>query len=225
MHGVAVVVTCFALLALLLAWSRWLARRRLAAAGHLAMAIAAAAGSLLMWSVTTGLESYEPEPKGQPIAGLYVERTGSQRFRATLTRLPAGRIQVFELTGDQWRLEARTLDWQGPAAQIGLDRMYRLERLSTRAKRPLSSPETAGARFSLGTDAPNDLWARGRTSPAWMRHVRGGHADGPWTPLADAALFTIWLDGQALRVDAANEAAVAAVKPAATAGAEGPALR
>jgi hypothetical protein len=58
-----------------------------------------------------------------------------------------------------------------------------------------------------------------------MRHVRGGHADGRWTPLADAALFTIWLDGQALRVDAANEAAVAAVKPAATAGAEGPALR
>lgn len=225
MHGVAVVVTCFALLALLLAWSRWLARRRLAAAGHLAMAIAAAAGALLMWSVMAGLESYEPEPKGQPIAGLYIERTGSQRFRATLTRLPAGRIQVFELAGDQWRLEARTLDWQGPAAQIGLDRMYRLERLSTRANRPLSGPETSNARFSLGTDAPNDLWARSRTSPAWMRHVRGGHADGPWTPMADAALFTIWLDGQALRVDAANEAAVAAVKPAATAAAERPALR
>ena len=225
MHGVAVVVTCFALLALLLAWSRWLARRRLAAAGHLAMAIAAAAGALLIWSVMAGLESYESEPNGQPIAGLYVEKTGSQRFRATLTRLPAGRIQVFELTGDQWRLEARTLDWQGPAAHLGLDRMYRLERLSTRSNRPLSSPETAGARFSLGTEAPNDLWARGRTSPAWMRHVRGDHANGPWKPLADAALFTIWLDGQALRVEAANEAAVTAVKPAAEAGAERPGLR
>jgi hypothetical protein len=224
-HGVAVVVTCFGLLALLLAWSRWLARRRLAAAGHLAMAIAAAAGALLIWSVMAGLESYESEPKKQPIAGLYVEKTGPQRFRAILTRLPAGRIQVFELTGDQWRLEARTLDWQGPAAQLGLDRMYRLERLSTRSNRPLSSPETAGARFSLGTDAPNDLWAKGRTSPAWMRHVRGDHANGPWKPLADAALFTIWLDGQALRVDAANEAAVTALKPAAEAGAEGPGLR
>jgi hypothetical protein len=224
-HGAAVVITCFALVTLLLAWSRRLAGRRLAAAGHVAMAIAAAAVALLMWSVTAGLESYEPEPKGQPIAGLYVERTGSQRFRATLTRLPAGRIQVFELTGDQWRLEARTLDWQGPAAQIGLDRMYRLERLSTRANRPLSSPETAGARFRLGTDAPNDLLARGRTSPAWMRHVRGGQADGRWRPLADAALFTIGLDGQALRVDAANEAAVAAMKPAAAARAEEPGLR
>ena len=40
-QGVAIVVTCFALVALLLAWSRWLARRRLAAAGHATMAIAA----------------------------------------------------------------------------------------------------------------------------------------------------------------------------------------
>jgi len=224
-HGAVVVVTCFALVALLLAWSRWLAGRRLAAAGHVAMAIAAAAGALLMWSVTAGLESYEPVSRGQPIAGLYVERTGSQGFRATLTRLPAGRVQVFELTGDQWRLEARTLDWKGLAAQIGLDRMYRLERLSTRAARPLSGPETAGSSFSLGTDAPNDLWARGRTSPGWMRYVHGGHADGPWRPLANGALFSIWLDGAALRVDPANEAAVAAMKPPAGTRAEAPALR
>ncbi len=225
MHGAAVVVTCFALVALLLAWSRWLAGRRLAAAGHVAMAIAAAAGALLMWSLMTGLESYEPALRDQPIAGLFVERTGSQSFRAMLTRLPAGRVQVFELTGDRWRLEARTLNWQGLAAQVGLDRMYRLERLSTRANRPLSGPETAGSSFSLGTDSPNDLWARGRTSPAWMRYVRGGHADGPWRPLADGAHFTIWLDGEALRVDPANEAAVAAMKPAAGARAERPGLR
>jgi hypothetical protein len=224
-RGAAVVVTCFALVALLLAWSRWLARRRLAAAGHVAMAIAAAAGALLMWSVTAGLESYEPVMRDQPIAGLFVERTGSKGFRATLTRLPAGRVQVFELMGDQWRLEARTLNWRGLAAQIGLDRMYRLERLSTRAARPVSGPVTGGSSFSLGTDAPNDLWARGRTSPAWMRYVRGGHADGPWRPLANGALFTIWLDGEALRVDSANEAAAAAMRPSAGTRAEAPALR
>jgi hypothetical protein len=224
-HGAAVVVTCFALVALLLAWSRWLAGRRLAAAGHVAMAIAAAAGALLMWSLMSGLESYEPALRNQPIAALYVERTGSQNFRATLTRLPAGRVQVFELKGDQWRLEARTLNWQGIASHVGLDRMYRLERLSTRAARPLSGPETGGSSFSLGSDAPNDLWARGRTSPSWMRHVHGGHADGPWRPLANGAYFTVWLEGEALRVDAANEAAASAMKPDAGARAEGPGLR
>ncbi len=225
MHGVAVVVACFALVALLLAWSRWLAGRRLAAAGHVLMAITAAAGALLMWSVIAGLESYEAALHDQPVASLHLERTGAQSFRATLTRLPAGRVQVFELAGDQWRLEARTLSWQGLAAQIGLDRMYRLERLSTRATRPLSGPEASGSSFSLSTDSPNDLWARGRTSPAWMRYVHGGHADGPWRPLANGALFTIWLDSEALRVGPANEAAAAAMRPPAGTRAEAPALR
>ena len=86
-------------------------------------------------------------------------------------------------------------------------------------------PDAVGSSFSLGTDAPNDLWARGRTSPAWMRYVHGGHADGAWRPLADGAYFTIWLDGEALRVDPANEAAVAAMKPPAGARAETPGLR
>lgn len=213
MQGVAVVVTGFALVALLLGWSRWLARRRLAAAGHVLMAIAAASGALLMWSVLAGLESYEPVPRDQPIAALYLERTGTQAYRATLTRLPAGRVQVFELNGDQWHLEARTLDWQGLAAQLGLGRRYRLERLSTRAARPMSRPEIPASSYGLGGDAGNDLWAKGRTSPAWMRHVRGGHADGPWQPLADGALFTVRLDGKALRVEPANQAAAAVSTP------------
>jgi hypothetical protein len=212
-QGVAVVVTGFALVALLLGWSRWLARRRLAAAGHVLMAISAASGALLMWSVLAGLQSYEPVPHDQPIAALYLERTGTQAYRATLTRLPAGRVQVFELTGDQWRLEARTLDWQGLAAQLGLGRRYRLERLSTRAARPLSRPEFPASSYGLGGDAGNDLWAKGRTSPAWMRHVLGGHADGPWQPLADGALFTVRLDGKVLRVEPANQAAAVSTPP------------
>jgi hypothetical protein len=166
-----------------------------------------------MWSVLAGLESYEPVPRDQPIAALYLERTGTQAYRATLTRLPAGRVQVFELNGDQWRLEARTLDWQGLAAQLGLGRRYRLERLSTRAARPMSRPEIAASSYGLGGDAGNDLWAKGRTSPAWMRHVLGGHADGPWQPLADGALFTVRLDGKALRVEPANQAAAAVSTP------------
>ncbi len=225
MQGVAVVVTCFALVALLLAWSRWLARRRLAAAGHVLMAIAATSGAVLVWSVLAGLESYERVLPDQPIAGLFFQKTGTQSFRATLTRLPAGRVQVFELNGDQWRLEARTLDWQGLAAHLGLSRMFRLERLSTRASRPLSGPPVAVSSYGLGSHAGNDLWATARTRPGWMRHVHGGHADGPWQPLVDGALFSVWLDGTALRVDPANKAAGAVSKPSSGNRAERPGFR
>lgn len=218
MRGVALVLAAFALVALLLAWSRWLARRRPAAFGHVVLAVLAGWSALMLWSVLGSLETYERATPGQPIAELYVEQTGSQRFRGTLTRLPAGRVQVFELSGDEWRLEARTLEWQGWAAELGIGSLYRLERLLTRA-RPDATADAGGAapaasRFQLASDAGDDLWAKARTRPAWARHVEGGHADGPWRPLTDKALYSVWLSGPALRVEAAGEAAVGEARPA-----------
>ena len=217
MRGVAVVLACFALITLLLAWSRWLAGRRLAMLGHVVLAVVAGWAALVLWSVMGSLVSYEPVLRGQPAAELYFEQVGSGTFRGTLTRLPGGRVQVFELTGDQWRLEARTLDWQGRAATLGLDDMYRIERLSTRS-RPASDTGTgsdrpATSRYALASDTGEDLWAKARTRPGWMRHLRAGHADGPWLPMIDGARFTVWLAGPALRIEPGNEAAAAGVKP------------
>ena len=218
MRGVALVLAAFALVALLLAWSRWLARRRRAAIGHVVLAVVTGWSALMLWSVLGSLESYERAMPGQPIAELYVEQTGSQRYRGTLTRLPAGRVQVFELSGDEWRLEARTLEWRGWAAELGIGSLYRLERFLTRARPGVSAegdPAAPGtSRFQLASDSGEDLWAKARTRPAWGRHVEGGHADGPWRPLADKALYSVWLTGPALRVEAAGEATVGEARPA-----------
>ena len=91
--------------------------------------------------------------------------------------------------------------------------MYRLERLITRAVPPLSGPQIAASSYALGSDGGNDLWTRGRTGPGWTRHIHAGHADGPWQPLADGALFTVRLDGEALRVEPANKAAAVSTPP------------
>lgn len=217
MRGVAVVLACFALIALLLAWSRWLAGRKLAMLGHLALGVAAGWAALVLWSVMGSLVSYEPMVRGQPVAELYFEQVGSGSFRGTLTRLPAGRVQVFELTGDQWRLEARTLEWQGRAATLGLGHMYRIERLSTRTQpgsdAATGSDRPATSRYALASDTGEDLWAKARTRPGWMNHLRGGHADSPWRPMVDGARFTVWLAGPVLRIEAANAAAAAGFKP------------
>lgn len=211
MRGVVVVLSGFALIAVLLAWSRWLAGRRFASAGHGVLAIATGWVALVLWTVAGSLESYQPAVRGQPVAELFLEQTGSRSYRGTLTRLPVGRVQVFELEGDQWRLEARTLDWRGWAAGIGLAPMYRLELLGTRVVRSSGegtpAPLGSVSRFALAEDTGDDLWAKARTQPRWMRHLEGGHADGPWRPLADEARYTVWLVDGTLRVEAANEAA------------------
>jgi hypothetical protein len=217
-RGVAVVLACFALIALLLAWSRWLAGRKLAMAGHVFLGVAAGWAALVLWSMTGSLVSYESVVPGQPVAELYLEQVGSRSYRGTLTRLPAGRVQVFELAGDQWRLEARTLEWQGRAARLGLDSMYRLERLSTRPQPgpdgEAGSDRPTSSHNALAADTSEDLWAKARTRPGWMLHLKGAHADGPWRPMIDGARFTVWLAGPgALRIEPANEAAAARDKP------------
>ncbi len=218
MTGVAALLAGFALLAVLLAWSRWLAHRRWAAVGHVLLAVTAGCGALLSWSMQQSLRSYEPVIHGQPVAELYVEKIAARRYRGTLTRLPAGRVQVFELPGEQWRLEARTLDWQGRAAELGLGSRYRLERLGSRRDPRSIAGDAPGAAetasYRLGADDGDDLWAKARTGTVWARHLRGGRADGPWQPLAGDARFTVWLEPGGLRVEPANESATASLHPA-----------
>ena len=94
MRGVAVTLAGFTLLASLLAWSRWLARRRLASLGHAVLAAACAALAAFLLVVTDGLESFSPVRPGMAIAELRFDDAGPGRYRATLVRLPEGRVQV-----------------------------------------------------------------------------------------------------------------------------------
>lgn len=208
MHAVAVVLAGFALTALLLGWSRWLVRRRRAAAGHWLLAAVAATGSLMLWPLVADLETYDPLVNEMTVAELHFEQTGSRQFRATLVRLPSGRTQVFELTGDQWRIDARTLEWQGTAAELGLRPVYRLERLATRHSRPVADggPATPMS-FGLSAASGADLWARSRSSERWARHLSGRHAAGPWKPMANGARYVVRMGNGTLRVVASNEAA------------------
>ena len=91
------------------------------------------------------LRTYEPIPTNGLVAQVSCERTAPRTFRVTLTRLPEGRMQVFELTGDEWRIEARTLVWKGRATQVGLDPAFRWERLTSRHLR-VTAPRKSASR-------------------------------------------------------------------------------
>ena len=132
MLGVIAVCVAFGLLALLLSLSRWLAHRPWAAAGNLAVGLGLLVFAQWLWPPVLHLQSYEPMRTKAPVAQVHSERTGPSSYRVTLTRLPAGRMQVLEMAGDEWRLDARTLVWIGRAAKLGLPDSYRLDRLSGR---------------------------------------------------------------------------------------------
>jgi hypothetical protein len=138
------------------------------------------------------------------VAELFFEQTGASRFRATLTRMPSGRMQVFELTGDQWRLDLRTLQWSERAAQFGPQARYRIERL---ASRPTESGQPVSVHELAVAGSPVPLLGRlgsARGTPLLEARDRAG----PWQPMANGARFQVRLtEGGAIEAEARNEAA------------------
>jgi hypothetical protein len=241
MLGVIALCVAFGLLALLLSLSRWLAHRPWAAAGNLAVAIALLLVAQRLWPPVLHLQTYESMRPKALIAQIHCERTGPSAYRVTLTRLPAGHMQVFEMSGDEWRLDVRTLVWTGRAAKLGLPDSFRLDRLSGRylhtelapevaptatpAARPDATPESVPTllvptsyALSDEEEAGEDIWAQARTESGWKRHVDARHAYGPWRPLADGARYDVSMTrvpGKAevvLDARPANEAAAKAMR-------------
>lgn len=208
MGPVLVVLAGFAVIAALLAWSRWLAGRRWAAAGHLLLTallgLAVAGG----WPVARYVQTFEPWAPERPVAELFFERIGPSRFRAAVTHLPTGRMQVVELAGDEWRLDLRLLDWTEGAAHFGARPRCRVEAVSSRPAPAAAAglPRGTTARLT-GGDEPVPWPARlGTNRGRPLVATRSLH--GPWLPLLDGARFDVRVNAaEAVDVDPRNAAA------------------
>jgi hypothetical protein len=203
MNGALLVFAGFAIVTTLLAWARWLAGRRWAAAGHLLMALVAAWVVATAWPVASHLSTYVQAAREQAVAELFLERTGTRRYRALLTWLPSGRTQAFDLVGDEWRLDVRSLRWSPRAGELGLRPLYRLERLAVRSA---AAADGAGGtaqpplEFALAGPRGVDPWSRPQPGRLWSAAARSTTLQGPWQPLADGRRYEVRLRDDALRV-------------------------
>jgi hypothetical protein len=225
MLGALLVVVFFGVVALLLGFSRWLAHRPWAAAGNVAIGLALFATAHAYWPAVAHLRTYERLPAEAMVAQVYCERTGPGNYRLTLTRLPGGRMQVYEIGGDEWRIDARTLVWKNRASQLGLPASFRFERLTSRYLRTGNPEESAdagavirspeGYALADASEVGEDVWSQARTGLRWSADVEPGRAYGPWRPLADGARFDVWMSHAPGALDARLDA-----RPANKAGAQ-----
>jgi hypothetical protein len=215
MSASLLVLAGFALVTALLAWSRWLAGRRWAAAGNGLLAIAAAGFLATVWPVVRNLDTYQPMRPNQAVAEVFFEQAGARRYRATLTRLPSGRMQVFELEGDEWRLDARGLDWTPRAVALGLRPIYQLVLLEARTAAAAGAPAGRSSRFTLHDAKGTDLWSRLGAGSRWSVAAGALTLPGPWQPMVHRQRFHVRLDGaSALAVVAGPSQVVERTSPA-----------
>jgi hypothetical protein len=192
MPPVLLVLAGFALVTALLAWSRWLAGRRWASAGHALLALGAAVCVATSWPMARQLADYEPEVTGEAAIGeLSFEQLASDRFRVTLTRLPSGRMQVFDLQGDEWRLDVRTLRWTGYAADLGLAPRRRLERLASRTAAATDMAPATVTAYRLAGIEQDGAWPP--SGSPWARAISASEQSSQWQPLVGGTRFRVRL--------------------------------
>ena len=115
--------------------------------------------------------------------------------------------QVFLLYGDEWQLDAKLITWKPPATILGLDPIYRLDRLSGRyadVDRERSEPRTV---HSLSSQDFLDVWNVAQRVPWLLPGIDAHYGAATYVPMTDGALFEVSLSRDALIARPGNEIA------------------
>ncbi|HEY8538500.1 MAG TPA: hypothetical protein VIL28_06510 [Steroidobacteraceae bacterium] len=208
--AIAAVIAVFGLLLVVLACQR-LARARFLAAGGSALAgLVLLGAAALIFIISLNLHTYARLTYEQPVAEIVFENRGPQRYRATLTEIPSGEMQMFVLAGDEWQLDARVLKWRGWANLLGLDAQYRLERISGRYRDIEQERHAERTVYGLTKNPGVDLWMLSTRYPKWLSFVDAVYGSATYLPMADGARYEIKMTQSGLIARPVNAAAHAA---------------
>jgi hypothetical protein len=208
--AIAAVIAVFGLLLVVLACQRLARARFLAAGGSALTGLLLLAVAAAIFIVSLNLHTYARLTYEQPVAEIVFESRGPQRYRATLTQIPTGEMQIFVLAGDEWQLDARVLKWQGWANLLGLDAQYRLERISGRYRDIEQERHAARTVYALTRNPGVDLWTLSSQYPRWLPFVDAVYGSATYLPMADGARYEIKMTQSGLIARPGNAAAHAA---------------
>lgn len=93
-------------------------------------ALLGAAALALLFS--SWLYTYHRLSHEELIAELSFERVGDAVYRASVATGDLCRVEIYQLDGDQWRIDSQFVKWKPWANLLGLDAMYRLDRIEGR---------------------------------------------------------------------------------------------
>jgi hypothetical protein len=161
--------------------------------GCVVSAAFAGAGIMILLSYM----SYARLTAEQRVAQIEFRRLSPGEYEARVM-IDRQRDRTFVLRGDEWQMDARIVTWKPPMTILGLDPIYRLDRLSGRyaeIDRERSEQRTV---HSLAADVPADLWRFARRYPYLAPGVDAHYGTATFVPMADGARFDVRLSRDAL---------------------------
>jgi hypothetical protein len=154
--------------------------------------------------------SYDRLTAEQAVARIEFKRTAPDEYEARLM-LDDEQDRFFSLRGNEWQIDARLVTWKPPVTILGLDPIYRLERLSGRYT-DIGREQTERRTVHDLTDSRMlDVWQVARRFPSLTPGIDAYYGSATYVPMADGARFEISLSRDALIARPANPAARSAV--------------
>ncbi len=209
--GISVVSAALALLFLARTLRHTRQGRLLRAGGSGLSCVVSTAIAATVVIIAFSYYSYERLTAERIVSTVEFRATGPDEFRARL--MVASRPdQVFTLRGDEWQIDARLISWKPPMAMLGLEPIYRLDRLSGRYAAIDREQRELRTVHELSPEQPLDLWRIARGVPSFLLPgIDAYYGTATYVPMADGARFEVSLSRDALIARPANEAARRAV--------------
>lgn len=167
-------------------------RRRRTVSSLLAVFAAVAAGliSALAVTVLVGMRGFTALTREDTAAWIRTVPAGDQEFVAHF-RLPDGRIEVFELTGDELYVDAHILKWKSVANLFGLHTVYELDRVAGRYSELDDERHAERTVFSLSPTRFVDLFHLRRASELLAPLVDAEYGSASFIAARDTALWEL----------------------------------
>ncbi len=160
--------------------------------------------------VAANLFTYARLTHEQEAARVTSRQLGQRHYAVSLQPANAP-LRHFELRGDEWQIDARVLKWRAMGNLLGLDTLYRLERLSGRYGDAASERTAQRTVHDLTQDAGLDLWALTRRYQRYVPLADALYGSAAFVPMAEGAEYAVSVSATGLVVRPVNEAARKAV--------------
>lgn len=155
--------------------------------------------------------SYDRLTHEEKVAAIEFSSVAPREFRARFM-VDGERDRFFLLAGDAWQVDARLLTWSPPASILGLEPLYKLERLSGRYEDIAEEREAPRTVHALTVGEPVDLWTVAHRLPLLAPGVDAYYGSATYVPMVAGARFDISLSRDAVIARPANDVARRAVE-------------
>ena len=185
-------------------------RRLLRAGGSVFSSAVSAVIATAAVTLTFSYLSYSRLTAEQIVSSIEFRRVSGEEYQARLM-IPGEKDRFLNLRGDEWQMDARLVNWTPPATILGLDPIYRLERLSGRYSEIDREINEARTVHALSPSQPIDVWQVAQRFPILLPGVDAYYGTATYLPMVDGARFEVSLSRDALIARPANDIAREAV--------------